>query len=278
MDDATVANLINELIGNHSRQEFASKAGVKPMSLTRWTNGTKINLTEFDKLCSAAGRKIHEVLNFEGVTESLQKEFAVPQEYTLSVKELLKELLELQQENYLSSQPDNFIKLMTRHIRETKETLRAMKVRPDIWLTVSEFIEKITKDSRLTLILPPENDNSNISRYSVIYQLETNGRIYFCLYVTKGGGTTWSYLRDMAHKLVVVSRIEAREIHGVIPDASVWHKLLNKQFGEELVTGKTIKRKSKNSSYKEFILNVESLWEEQYLSFKPPNKKNSLDP
>ena len=109
MDDKTVANLINELIGDHSRQEFSKKAGVKPMSITRWTNGTKISLTDFEKLCLAADRKMHEVLNFEGVTDSLQKEFNVPEEYSLSIKELLKELLELQQENYQSQNSDNFM-------------------------------------------------------------------------------------------------------------------------------------------------------------------------
>ena len=83
MDEKHIAKLIKELIGNQSQRAFAEKAGVLDMSLSRWLNGTKINLVDFDKLCKAANRKIHEVLNVEGVTESLQKDFSVPEEYTL---------------------------------------------------------------------------------------------------------------------------------------------------------------------------------------------------
>jgi transcriptional regulator with XRE-family HTH domain len=154
MDDKVVAKLIKDLMGKQSQRDFASKAGVQPMSISRWMNGTKINLVDFEKLCLAADRKIHEVLNFKGVTASLQKEFNVPEEYSLSIKELLKELLELQQENYQSQNSDNFIKLFTRHIRETKETLRSMKAKPGRWLSITDWTEKITLNSSLKLIIP----------------------------------------------------------------------------------------------------------------------------
>ena len=262
MDDKTVANLINELIGDHSRQEFSKKAGVKPMSITRWTSGTKINLIDFEKLCLAADRKMHEVLNFEGVTDTLQKEFNVPEEYSLSIKELLKELLELQQENYQSQNSDNFIKLFTRNIRETKETLRAMKVRPERWLSISDWTEKITLNSSVKLIIPPDPIKENLSRYCAVFQLTINRKNYFCSYATKGGGTTWSYLRTVAHQMMV-NKVSLSLVHGVIPSADVWHKLWNRQYEEDLVIGEFIYYDEKNPALNAFIDLVGAYFQEK---------------
>ena len=252
MDDKTVANLINELIGDHSRQEFSKKAGVKPMSITRWTNGTKISLTDFEKLCLAADRKMHEVLNFEGVTDTLQKEFNVPEEYSLSIKELLKELLELQQENYQSQNSDNFIKLFTRHIRETKETLRSMKAKPERWLSITDFTEKVSSNSTLTLVVPPDSCKETAGKYSVIYQLENNGRKYLSSYVSKGGGTTWSYLRSLSHTLMT-NGIQIEDIKGIRPASSVWNKLYNKNFEEDVIPGEFISYEDKNLAFNTFL-------------------------
>ena len=261
MDDKTVANLINELIGDHSRQEFSKIAGVKPMSITRWTNGTKISLVDFEKLCLAADRKMHEVLNFEGVTDTLQKEFNVPEEYSLSVKELLKELLELQQENYQSQNSDNFIKLFTRNIRETKETLRAMKVRPERWLSISDWTEKISLNSSIKLILPPEQYKESLSKNSVVYQLSVNDKNYYCSYTTKGGGTTWTYLRAVAHQMME-NKISLSNIQGLVPSSDVWHKLWNKQYEEDSVMGSIIYYDDKNPVFNAFIELVSAYFKE----------------
>ena len=265
MDDKTVANLINELIGDHSRQEFARKAGVKPMSITRWTNGTKITLTDFEKLCMAADRKIHEVLNFEGVSETLQNDYSIPEEYTLSIKEHLKELLELQQENSQVGQTDNFIKLMTRHIRETKETLRAIKVRPERWLSINDLIDKISPNSNLKLILPPDPYRENLGRYCAVFQLSVNEKNYFCSYSTKGGGTTWTYLRSVAHKMME-NKINLSGLYGIIPSSTVWHKLWNKQYEEDEVEGTFIYYDEKHPALVAFMDLVSAYFKENNYS------------
>ena len=265
MDDKTVANLINELIGDHSRQEFSKKAGVKPMSITRWTNGTKINLVDFEKLCLAAGRKMHEVLNFEGVTDSLQKEFNVPEEYSLSIKELLKELLELQQENYQSQNSDNFIKLFTRNIRETKETLRSMKAKPERWLSISDWTEKISPNSSIKLIIPRDPIKENLSRYSVVFELTIYLKNYYCSYATKGGGTTWSYLRSVAHQMMV-NKVSLSAVQGVIPCTDTWHKLWNKQYEGDSVMGQFVYYDENNPTLNAFIELVSSYFSENNYS------------
>ena len=252
MDDKVVAKLIKDLMGKQSQRDFASKAGVQPMSISRWMNGTKINLVDFEKLCLAANRKVHEVLNFEGVTDTLQKEFNVPEEYSLSIKELLKELLELQQENYQSQYSDNFIKLFTRHIRETKETLRSMKAKPERWLSITDFTEKVSANSTLTLIVPPDSCKETAGKYSVIYQLENNGRKYLSSYVSKGGGTTWSYLRSLSHTLMT-NGIQIEDIKGIRPAASVWNKLYNKNFEEDVIPGEFISYEDKNLAFNTFL-------------------------
>jgi hypothetical protein len=261
MDDKTVANLINELIGDHSRQEFSKKAGVKPMSITRWTNGTKINLVDFEKLCLAADRKVHEVLNFEGVTDTLQKEFNVPEEYSLSIKELLKELLELQQENYQSQNSDNFIKLFTRNIRETKETLRSMKAKPERWLSITDFTERIALNSTLSLVVPPDSCKETVDKYSALYQLEVNNKKYYCSYVTKGGGTTWSYLRSLSHRLLE-NKILIEDIKGIRPVASVWNKLWDKNFDEDIIPGEFISYEDKNLAFNSFLDFIDAYYKE----------------
>ena len=252
MDDKTVAKLIIELIGNQSRNEFARKAGVKPMSISRWTNGTKITLLDFEKLCLAAGRQIHEVLNFGNISESLQKEFNVPEEYSLSVRELLKELLELQQENYQSQNSDNFIKLMTRHIRETKETLRTMKVKPEKWLSIDEWTDKIGATSEIMLVVPPDSSREIVGKYAAIYVLKNGDKIHYCSYVTKGGGTSWSYLRSLAYSLMV-NRIRLEDIHCIVPNTYVWAKLWGKQFEEEVIPGEFINYDDKNLAFNSFL-------------------------
>jgi DNA-binding Xre family transcriptional regulator len=124
MNDKTVALLIARLQGDLSNNKFAKKAGVKPMNITRWTNGTKISLVDFDKLCIAANCKIHEVLyDLRGISEKIKDDYDIPEGYALQIHNLLGEVIKLEELNNNEDEPGALIEHMTEQIVSLREMI-----------------------------------------------------------------------------------------------------------------------------------------------------------
>jgi hypothetical protein len=124
MNDSTIAALIEMIRGDLSRNQLSNKAGVEPMSITRWTNGTRISLVDFAKLCKAQDKTLTDVFEFlEERQLSLKDIFDVPEEYALQVHNLIIEVLKFEKLN-LSSEKGRNLNIAADVIRNISKLLQ----------------------------------------------------------------------------------------------------------------------------------------------------------
>jgi transcriptional regulator with XRE-family HTH domain len=124
MTSRDVATLIKFIRGRTTNRELARRAGVEPMSITRWTNGTRISLVDFAKLCKAQDKPLTKIFKtFEKKRSTVSFKFSIPEEFTQEVETIVQEAVKLENLNKFKDEPGALIVLATKQIRQLRELL-----------------------------------------------------------------------------------------------------------------------------------------------------------
>ena len=124
MNNKAVGSLIELIQGDLSNREFAQKADVESMCITRWKKGTRISLVDFAKLCKATDYNMSDVLKFYDFTKTkLQEDYKIPEACSSQIHTLLQEVLKLEALNQYKDDNETYISHLTSQIRSLREMI-----------------------------------------------------------------------------------------------------------------------------------------------------------